>query len=141
MRNVKEAPPARSGLFGLLPNLPNLFQSQQARPNQEQAAAPTASNKRSGGPGNVPLHRTAPKTNPLVDHHFPQNIDASNAGSELDGGFPHGPREISLLSRQTRSVEEMGVHFGYQVLSQQDLAFRLQNPEEKEGVMIFQVKI
>ena len=166
MRNVKENSGSRvPALFGItLPNIPALFQKNlgNKEASVEQPSPLPSGQKRSD---NVPLHRTAFKTNPLVDHQFDRTISSGanilgGGATNVEEGFPHGPREISLsrhtrtadddeieenlvLSRETRAVEEMGVHFGYQVLSQQDLAFKLQNPEdeEKSGVMVFQVYI
>ncbi len=145
-----------ASLFGILPlpKLPNLF-SRNNEPAQNEQPPPPNSQVRSS---NVPLHRTAPKSpNHLVDHQFARDISPSLGdigAADIEEGFPHGPRDLSRhkrtadldageeqhLSRSRRAVEEMGVHFGFQVLSQQDLAFRLENEDESQaGVMVFQV--
>ena len=149
-----------ASLFGILPlpKLPNLFSKNSRNnepPQNEQPPPPPNSQKRSS---NVPLHRTVPKTNPLVDHQFARDISPSQGdigAANIEDGFPHGPRDLSRrhkrtadldageeqhLTRSRRAVEEMGVHFGFQVLSQQDLAFRLENEDESQaGAMVFQV--
>ena len=150
-----------ASLFGILPlpKLPNLFSknSRNNEPPQNEQPPPPNSQVRSS---NVPLHRTVSNSpNHLVDHQFARDISPSlgdNGAADIEEGFPHGPRDLSRhkrtadldageeqhLSRSRRAVEEMGVHFGFQVLSQQDLAFRLENEDESQaGVMVFQVNL
>lgn len=83
--------------------------------------------------------KNEPKLNNYTSKSKNQLFEYSPVRSTLENSFPYGPRKLKM-SRNKRSLEEMGVVSGYKVISEVDLAFK-PSLEKGVGITVFQGKI